>query len=53
LKAAKSYEVDSTPTLANSMLIKWCDMELLLKHYDEVSMSALIKAYEKIGNKYL
>lgn len=25
LKASKSFEVDNTPTSANSMLIKWCE----------------------------
>lgn len=35
------------------MLVKWADCQILMKHFDEASIADLIKAYEKIGNKYL
>ena len=53
LKAAKSFELDKTPTTANAMLQKWCECKILMKHFDDKSMVELINSYEKIGNKYL
>jgi alpha-soluble NSF attachment protein len=53
LKASKNYEVDNTPTSANGMLIKWCECQILMKKFDDKSFAELIKAYEKIGDKYL
>jgi hypothetical protein len=45
--------VDKTPTSANGMLIKWCEMKILMKNFDQESIVKLIEAYEKIGTKYL
>ena len=53
LKAHKFYDVDNTPTQSNSMLIKWADLQILQKSFDQASVVKMIQAYEKVANKYL
>jgi len=53
LSASELYEADNTPTTANSMLNKWCECMILMEKFDEKNMISMIRAYEKIGTKFL
>jgi Ca2+-binding EF-hand superfamily protein len=53
MKAHKFYDIDNIQTSSNQMLVKWCDLQILQNRFQQETVVKIIKAYEKVGNKYL